>query len=139
MGLKNGRFASARLGTYVIASLGNFSIDGWANDMIETTSFGDIAKTYEFAMQSYGTIKCSGFFATGDTTGQDLLMSAFQNQSKITNLRLYIDSTSYYTPGVTSNSSSCVMVTSVSPVVFDKAQVGQITYTFQISGVLTLV
>jgi hypothetical protein len=137
--LKNGRFAKVTLGTYVITALGSWTIDGWANDVVEVTSFGDIAKIYEFTMQSYGTVRMVGFYNLDDTTGQLLLMSAFQNQSKITNIRFYIDSTSYYTPGVTSMTSSAVMITSVSPVEFEKANVGKITFTGQINGVLTLI
>jgi len=136
---KNGRFASVRLGTYIIAGIGNYSLDGWTNDTVETTAFGTIAKTYEFTMQSYGTVKFAGMYMTGDTTGQDLLLSAWQNQSKLTNLRFYIDSTSYYTAGVTSQSDSGFLMQSYGTISFDKAQVGQTSFSAQVSGVLALV
>jgi hypothetical protein len=127
------------LGTYVVALQGSWTIDGLGNDFVETTSFGDICKHFEFTMQAYGTVKFDGFFDMTDTNGQLALWTAFKNQSKLTNLKFYIDSTSRYEVDLTSDSSACIMITSVSPIAFSKADVGKISFSGQVSGPLLLV
>lgn len=38
----------------------------------------------------------SGYLATADTTGQDVLVTAFENGTTVSGMRLYIDDTIYY-------------------------------------------
>lgn len=139
MGTKNGRFAKVCIGGYTVALQGTWTIDGLGNDVVETTSFGDIAKHFEFTMQSFGTVKFDGFWDMGDITGQAALWTAFKDQTKLTTLRFYVDSTSYYCADVTSDPLSCIMITSISPISFEKANVGKISFSGQVSGILTLV
>ena len=81
----------------------------------------------------------SGSFDPTDTTGQTLLESACVNASKLTNLYMFIDNTSYYTADVTGNTKSCILVTKCKSVDFAIAGVGKIDFEAKISGRMALV
>lgn len=138
MAVKVGRLGKVVLGTYTIAEQGTWSMDGIIQDTVEVTKFGDQFKFYEFGLGDGGTITFSGHYDMTDTNGQLLLDSAIRNKSAITNLKLYIDNTSYYTTDNTTTVSRLIMQ-KVGAIAFDKAGVGTINFSAKVSGVMVLV
>ena len=129
-----GRLGSVKIGTYVVANMISWKMDGVKTEELDTTSFGDTAKTFELGITDYGTITLSGYYNKADTTGQDTLISANLNKSKIGNaFKLYVDSTSYWTPNITVVTAAGFYVTSFS-VSFDVNGLGKIDVTGRSTG-----
>ena len=133
-----GNKASVRLGSEIVVGMGNWKLNGLQVDMLETTSFGDTAKQYITGLLDYGDVSFGGLYDPTDTTGQQILVSAMLNNSKIANLRLYINNTSYWTPNVTAVSAAGFYVQSC-PIGIDKSGLGTIEFTGKCSGPWVLV
>lgn len=138
MGAKVGRLASVKLGTYKVAEMGVWSLNGINIDMLDSSEFGDEFRTYEMGMGDYGTLSFSGWWDMGDENGQAVLDSAHRNKSKISEIRFYVDNTSYYTPDITNVTDAGILVQSMR-IDFDKAGLGRIEFTAQCTGPMALV
>jgi len=103
MASKSGFAAKVTMGTYTIAGMGTWSMDGVTRETIEDTAFGDTIKSYVFGFMDGGSLSFDGNYDPADSTGQNILNSACVNASVLTSgsLRLYIDNTSYWTIGST--------------------------------------
>lgn len=131
-----GRYASVKLGTDLVANLGNWSID--INlDTIDVSVFGSVWGKGIPGMQRWtGTVE--GFYDPADTNGQAALQDDALSSTKITDIRFYIDSTSYWTPDVTNDSEAGCYISTVS-IRHDKAGVAAVTYNILGFGPITLV
>ena len=151
MAVKAGYLASVTLGTSTIVAMGTWSLSGITADQMESSSFGDNWKTYEFGMKDGGTISFDGFLDPADTTGQQALMKANLDNTDLTSLRLYVDNTSYYEPCQTTSYFapgslstgqdtvySYVNITSYD-IGMDKAGLGTVSFTGKVSGVMVLI
>ena len=149
--VKVGRDCKVTLGTYTVLGLGTWSMDGITADQMESTEFGVKWKTYKFGMNDGGTISFSGLCDPADVTGQNVLRACNLNKSDITNMRLYIDNTSYYEPCQTTSYfgpgalstgydtiKSCVNVTSYN-IKADKSSLVSVDFSCKVSGVMVLV
>lgn len=96
--VKVGRDCKVTLGATTILGMGTWSMDGVAADQLESSEFGIKWKTFEFGMNDGGTISFSGLFDPADVTGQNTLRAYNLTKADITNIRLYVDNTSYYEP-----------------------------------------
>jgi len=96
--VKVGRDCKATLGANIILGMGTWSMDGISSDQMESSEFGVKWKTFKFGMNDGGTVSMSGLFDPADVTGQSALRAANLTKSDISNLRLYVDNTSYYEP-----------------------------------------
>jgi len=130
-----GRDAKVVLGTYTVAEMGTWSVD-MSSAEIDVSAFGDTWGKKDVGMKDW-TITFSGSFDLSDATGQALLDSAWRNASALTNIKLYVDNTSYYEPDQTTVTGSC-LVTSMR-VGQDKGGVGTIEFTLGGSGALEFV
>jgi len=102
MSLKPGKDMTVRLGTTTIVGIGDVSLDGVTVEELDTSAFGNNGwKTFQTGMKDGGTISFSGQFDPADTTGQEILALALVNGTELTSIRIYVDSTSYYTPNQT--------------------------------------
>ena len=139
------------LGTDNILGIGNWSQDGKTIAEIDDTEFGDHATKFVFGIQDGGTISFNGHYKPDDTTGQIALTEAFDARTELTNLRLYIDETSYYEPcqttgylhpgmttGANTSGVSNVVITG-EPISVDKGAQVQISFTGRLSGDMVLV
>lgn len=127
-----GRYASVYLGDKstgkLVESLGTWTIE-FSLDEIDVSVFGSVWKKNITGMQGWrGTL--AGIYDVADTTGQTVLREASLAATKVTNIRFYVNSTSYWSPNITGDSDSdaaagCYIGT-VS-VTHDKAGVAQIT------------
>ena len=137
MSVKVARLGKVVLGTYKVSEMGAWTLDGITNDMIEHQQFGDLFKSYEFGLGDGGTLTFSGNFDMTDTNGQVALDNACKNKTLITNLKLYIDANSFYTPDQTLVSSS-ILMQKVGAVAFATAGVGTISFSAKVSGIMVL-
>lgn len=149
--VKVGRDCKATLGANIVLGMGTWSMDGITSDQMESSEFGIKWKTYKFGMNDGGTVSMSGLFDPADVTGQNILRACNLNKSDITNLRLYVDNTSYYEPCQTTSYfgpgalstgydtiKSCVNVTSYN-VKADKSGLLSTDFSMKVSGVMVLV
>ena len=133
MAFKAGNNAKVTLGANTIVGMGNWALAGITTDLLESTSFGDTAKQYMTGLLDYGDVTFGGLYDPADTTGQDILFSANINNSKIANIRLYVDNTSYWTPDVTSVSAAGLIIQSVS-ISMDKSALATISFSGKATG-----
>jgi len=145
MSYVSGKDSKVTLGANTVVGMGNWSISGVTADQMDTSAFNDNWKTFEFGMKDGGTVEFAGLADPDDVTGQEVLELANLNNTDITDLRLYIDDTSYYCPNATtgyySPSSttgndtilSWVNITSYS-ISTDKAGMMQKSFTAKVSG-----
>lgn len=149
MTVKVGYKASIKIGTTVITGMGQWSMDGIKSDEIEVSAFGDNWKSYEFGMKDGGNISFSGFYHPGDS-GTDQLLAANVANTDITNMKLYLDATSYFepcrttgylTPSLTSSQDTILSHCNITSfnIKQDKAGVAQIDFQAKVSGCFALV
>lgn len=150
MARKVGKDAKVALGTATVAEMGTWSIDGISTDEFDASAFGDTWKKFEYGMKDGGTVSFNGHYDPADTTGQQALQQANLYNSALTNLRLYIDNTSYFEPCQTTGyfspnlttgaptQLSNVKITSLN-IGADKSGLETISFTGKVSGCMVLV
>ena len=138
LGFKAGNNAKVTLAGNTVVGMGNWKLSGIEVDLLETTSFGDTAKQFITGLLDYGGVTFGGLYDPGDTTGQQILVSANINNSKIANIRLYVDSVSYWTPNVTVVSAAGMLMQSIS-IGQDKSGLGTIEFSGKCTGPWVLV
>jgi hypothetical protein len=132
----SGRYAKVQCGSTLVVGQGEWNMEGVTVDQIDTTAFGSVWKTFEAGMSDGGQITFSGYYDATDSGGQSLLITANQTGSQITNIRFYIDSTSFYLPATT-NPVSFVLITQYS-ITHKKDDIARVSFTAKISGKLLL-
>lgn len=138
MAFKTGNHAKVTLGSDTVVGMGNWKLDGITVDLLESTAFGDTAKQYMTGLLDYGGVSFGGLYDPADTTGQNMLLSALLNNSKVGNIRLYVDNTSYWTPNVTAVSAAGFILQSV-PIGVDKSGLATISFAGKCTGPWLLV
>ena len=133
-----GNNAKVTLGSDTVVGMGMWEMPGINVDLLESTAFGDTAKQYMTGLLDYGDVTFSGLYDPADSTGQDILISANINNSKINNVRLYVDNTSYWTPNVTEVSAAGLILNSVS-ISMDKSGLATIKFSGKATGPWVLV
>jgi hypothetical protein len=86
------------VGATGIQGMGTWKISGMSTDMIEDTEFGDYYKTYITGQQDGGTVTFDGFYSASDLTGVMALKAAKDAGTDMSNIRCYINATSYFEP-----------------------------------------
>jgi len=138
LGFKAGNNAKVTLTAATVVGMGNWKLSGIEVDLLETTSFGDTAKQFITGLLDYGSVTFGGLYDPGDTTGQQVLVSANINNSKIAKIRLYVDNTSYWTPNVTVVSAAGMLMQSIS-IGQDKSGLATIEFSGKCTGPWVLV
>lgn len=132
MASKSGFAAKVTMGTYTIAGMGTWSMDGLSRETIEDTAFGDTVKKYVFGFMDGGSLSFDGNYDPSDATGQAILNSACKNASVLGSgsIRLYIDNTSYWTV----ESGGELLVTKANAITMDKNGLGKVSFSAKVSG-----
>jgi hypothetical protein len=138
MAFKAGNNAKVTLGANTVVGMGSWKLDGVSTDLLESTAFGDTAKQFMTGLLDYGTVTFGGLYDPADSTGQATLISANIANSKIANMRLYVDNTSYWTPNVTAVSAAGLYVQSWN-IGADKSALASISFTGKCTGPWVLV
>jgi hypothetical protein len=148
--VKVGKDGKVTLGANTVVGMGTWSIDGITTDEYESSSFGDTWKSFAYGMKDGGTVSFNGHYVPTDVTGQQMLQRANLYNSEITDLRLFIDNTSYFTPCASTGyfspnlttgaptRASNVRITTFN-VGMDKSGLGTINFTAKVSGLMVLV
>jgi len=95
MNTKSGTDATVKLGTITVLALASWSFTD-EREALKAPVFGDtFNKVHGMGTRNIsGSV--SGFLATDDTTGQDVLVTAYEAGTTVSGFRLYIDDTIYY-------------------------------------------
>ena len=150
MATKIGKDCAVKLAANSVVGMGTWSLSGISSDQLEDTEFGDSWKTFKFGLKDGGQVTFNGLYDPADTTGQEVLKAANLDNTDITNLRLYVDNTSYYEPcqttGYWSPSDTTGNPTVLSHVNItaydisaDKSGLMQSSFTAKISGCMVLI
>ena len=131
--------AKVAIGGNQINGMGTFSFTPFDTDEVETTQFGKTWREFEDTMQAGGDFSFNGWFDKSDTSGVDALRSAALAKTGLTDLRFYIDSSSYYAPNRTGDpANSYAKIRSITVDAEFNTTVN-ITFTGRVYGHLTLV
>ena len=106
----NGRNALVKIGTDTVAEMASWSLD-LSNDEIDTSAFGSSWKKSDVGMRGW-SMSVSGHYDPSNTVGQGLVEAAWAAGSLISTIKMYVDSSSYWVPDVTTDSSAGGRVTS---------------------------
>lgn len=150
MAFKKGKYCQVNLGSAKISGIGTWTLNGVQLQQLDETEFGDNWMHFSFGLGNGGTLSFTGLYDPADTTGQESLMQKNMNGTNITDIKLYIDSTSYWEPCQTTgyfsptstsgndSEPSHVNITGFD-ISFDKAGLGQVSFQGQVSGCMVLV
>lgn len=138
MAFKVGNAAKVTLGSATVVGMGNWKLNGLTIDLLESTAFGDTAKQFLAGLLDYGTVSFGGLYDPADTAGQNVLVAAMLAGTKVTNIRLYVDASSYWTPNITAVSAAGFLVQSV-PIGIDKSGLATIEFSGKCTGPWVLV
>jgi hypothetical protein len=146
-----GKDGKVTLGANTVVGMGTWAIDGVTVEEFDASAFGDTWKSFQYGMKDGGTVSFNGHYEPTDVTGQQMLMLANLYNSALTDLRLYIDntsyfvpsqSTSYFAPGAYSTGMpgrvSSVTITTFN-IGLDKSGLGTISFTGKVSGLMVKV
>ena len=136
VGTMSGRLAKVTIAANTVVGMGTWTIP-ISLDEIDATSFGSTWKKTDVGFSGWSA-SFNGYYDTGDTTGQGALQTAAIAGTLLTTVRFYVDSTSYWTPDVTSDAAAGCRITSLE-MTFDKADIGRISYSVAGTGPITLV
>jgi hypothetical protein len=131
-----GNNAKVTIGATTVLGMGNWKMTGVSVDLLETTSFGDVAKNFITGLLDWGTATFGGNYDMSNTGGQSTLLSALINNSKIAGLRLYLNSVSYWVANIshaTQGSDAGEYVTGVN-IGQDKNGLGSIDFSVKFTG-----
>jgi hypothetical protein len=131
-----GRFAAIKLASTLVENLGKWNLD-IKMDEIDTSVFGSTWGRKIPGMQAW-TATLEGFYDPADTNGQKVLQDAALAATKLTTIRFYIDSTSYWTPDTTSETNAGAYISSIS-ISHDKAGVAAVNMNIIGYGKIALV
>lgn len=142
---KVGRSGKVTVGVTNVLGVGNWEISGSTVDELDDSEFGDDWEQYLLGIIKGGSVSFAGLYKIDDTQGQDIIKAAFYSKSDMTDLRFYVDDTSYYLPNSTTKAGSglpagvpvsCINITSEPTISFDKSGLGQISFTGRVKGVM---
>jgi hypothetical protein len=145
---KVGRSCKVTLGANNILGMGTWEIGGATVQEHDVTEFGDDWEDIELGIITGGAVSFSGIYKADDTQGQDLIRAAFYYKSDLTDIRFYVDDTSYYTPNSTTASGgglpancpvSVVNITTEPQISVDKAGLVTINFSGRVVGVMRFI
>ena len=150
MAVYTGKDCSVKLGAVTVSGIGDWSLSGITADQMDASEFLDNWKTFEFGMKDGGTVAFSGLLDASDLTGQQALMYANNENTDITDMRLYVNLTSYYIPCATAGYFSPTTTTGADTLVSyvnitsldikaEKASLCTVTFTAKVSGSFVLI
>lgn len=135
MSIKVGKNCKIALGANTVIEMGNWAIATSA-DLYDSSEIEDKYKSFVMGQRDSGQISISGIYDPDNSTGQEVLRNYCDNGNRITNLRLYIDGTYYWTTTASSPTSYVQLVNW--SVTADKNNVLICTFVGKVSGKFTL-
>lgn len=150
MGYKVGWNGKVTLGANTVVGMGSWKLEGIVADEFESTAFQDNWKQYMHGAKDGGTLTFAGLYDPADTTGQQAIMNANLENTDLTDLRFYVDDTSYFVPCQTTGYFSPTTTTGADTlpgyvnivgynVEADKGGLMAIDFSAKVSGAMVLV
>lgn len=136
------------LGANQILGIGNWSIGGGGVAELDDTEFGDAYQDVLLGLITGGNVSFAGLYKKDNTTGQDLIRQAFFYKSAITDIRFYVDNTSYYTPNSTTGAGgglpasvpvSKIYITGEPQISADRSGLMNISFSGKVVGAMRLI
>ena len=146
-----GKDCTVKVDDVDVVGMGTWTMNGVATEKFDQSQFLDEWKTYLFGMKEGGTVSFNGHCDLADVTGQRALLAANVLNSALTNVKFYVDGTSYWEPCQTSGffasgAYSTGMGTPDSDLHItewnigaDKSGIVSISFTADINGAMVLV
>ena len=129
-----GKNCKVTIGADKVLGMGNWTIDPGTVNRLDNSEFGDDSVKTCSGMKGEGTVTFNGNYKPDDTTGQDVIIAAFSNDTLLTDLRFWIDGNSYWRP----TSGSYIQITA-QPITADMADMMKINFTGALNGSMELV
>jgi hypothetical protein len=145
---KPGHEVKVTIGSNEIVGLGSWGFSGGSYVEHDDTDFGDDDNRILRGIRTGGTVSFSGSYKKDDTTGQDKIRDAYWLKSDLTDLRFYVDDTSYYTPNSTTAAGgglpaetmvSHIKILTEPSISADKGSLTSITFDGKVEGAMRLI
>jgi hypothetical protein len=131
--------AKVAIGGTKINGLGTFTLSLGTTEDIDTTQFGDTYREYQDGLKEGGDFSYDGWLDIADTNGQIAIMNAQRDNTSLTDLRFYVNASSYWAPNKTGNQSdSYCKIRNVS-MTADQGDAVRVSMSGRVSGRMTLV
>jgi len=131
MNTKSGTEAAVKIETTIVLAMASWSFTD-TREALKAPVFGDTFNK----VHGMGTRDISGsvagYLATADTTGQDVLVAAFEAGTTVSGFRLYVDDDIYYTADGTDDIDG-VYITSYN-VSAAQNEIIPVEFNFEVSG-----
>jgi len=145
-----GKYFGIKLGTAAIAGMGNMTISIPDDERVDDTAYGDEGVDYTYTRKTPTTVTCDGWYDVTDTTGVRAMHLNKIEHTEFTDLRIYVDTTSYYTPCQTAGYFDPTSTTGANTIVShckcigfnvdaDRADLGRLSLTIEVFWDLVLV
>ena len=136
MATQSGVNASVKVNGVLVADMAKWSLDR-TREALKAPVFGDTDnKVHGVGSRNQsGTIE--GFLNIDDSTGQEVIRQAWENGTKLTDFKLYINADDYYSPDTVADPEAGVYITSASTSAEQDAII-PVTFSFEVSGQFTL-
>jgi len=132
MATMTGIDGSVQIGSYTILDIGSWSL----NDTREAKKgavFGNTSTKVHGMGSRDQSGSITGYLNIDDTTGQVAIETVYKAGEKITDLKLYIDSTNYYAPDTAEDADAGIYITS-KPISVTQDEIIEVSFDFQCSG-----
>ena len=145
-----GKKFKVTLGAKKVVGMFSVQMSGVTLDRLEETEFGNEWKQYCLSLKDGGTVSMNGLLLLLDTAGQTELRRLQVEGTDISNLRVYVNDTSYFelcqttgyfSPWTTTGASTEVAHANIETIDMgaDKSGLATCSMTFVISGPLVLI
>lgn len=137
-----------QLGSNIVLGMGTWEISGGSFALLDDTEYGDDYEQVLAGLITGGTVTFSGRYKKDDTQGQDLLRQAFFYQSQLTDIKLFVDSVSYFTPNSTTAAGgglpanvpvSHILINEEPTISSDKGDLMNISFSGKIVGAMRFI
>lgn len=150
MGFKVGYLGKVSIGATKVLGIGKWEYTAPSAEEHDATQFGDNWEKTLLGIKKGGSISFEGLLDPSDSTGQEVLELAAAENTEITNMRFYVDNTSYYeccrttgyfSPYNTTGKATVLSYIQLNPPVIgvDKNGLATARFTGKVSGLLVLI
>lgn len=150
MAFKVGYLGKVTLGATKVLGIGKWEYTAPSAEEHDATEFGDSWEKTLLGIKKGGSISFSGLLDPSDSTGQEVIELAAVENSQLTNMRFYVDNTSYFcanqttgyfSPYNTTGKSTVLSYIQLNPptIGVDKNGMATASFSGKVSGLLVLV
>lgn len=150
MAFKVGYLGKVAKGTQKVLGIGKWEYTAPSAEEHDATEFGDNWEKTLLGIHKGGSISFSGLLDPADTSGQEVLELAAVENTQLTDMRFYVDNTSYYeccrttgyfSPTNTSGKATVMSYIQLNPptIGMDKNGLATANFTGKVSGLLVLI